>query len=111
MVLTNLFVKPKVLMKYLGKNSGFKGWIITIIAGILSSGPIYMWYPLLNDLQRHGMKSGLIAAFLYNRAIKFPLLPLLIVSFGIKYSLVLMTVMILISVVQGMITEKIMEII
>lgn len=108
--LTNYFVKPKFLIKYLGKNSGIKGWIISIIAGIISSGPIYMWYPLLNDLQKQGVKSGLIATFLYNRAVKIPLLPLLIFYFGIIYSLVLMFVMIIVSVLQGIIIEKIMEV-
>lgn len=110
MALTNYFVKPKFLIKYLGKNSGIKGWIISIIAGIISSGPIYMWYPLLNDLQKQGVKSGLIATFLYNRAVKIPLLPLLIFYFGIIYSLVLMFVMIIVSVLQGIIIEKIMEV-
>lgn len=111
MSLTNYFLQPKILVKYLGKNSGLKGWIISIIAGILSTGPIYMWYPLLNDLQKHGMRSGLISAFLYNRAVKIPLIPLLVVYFGLVYTLILLFTMICISIVQGFLTEKIMEII
>jgi len=111
MTLTNYFIKPKTLMKYLGKNSGIKGWIIAIVGGILSSGPVYMWYPILNDLQKQGMKTGLIATFLYNRAVKIPLLPLLIVYFGITYSLVLLIVMIVVSVIQGWTTEKVLEVI
>ena len=109
--LTNYFINPKTLMKYMGENSGVKGWIIAIIAGIISTGPIYMWYPLLNDLQKQGMRSGLIATFLYNRAVKIPLLPMLIIYFGLTYSIVLMIIMIFVSVVQGMATEKIMEVI
>ncbi len=109
MALTNYFVKPKKLVKYLGRNSGLKGWLIAIVAGILSSGPIYMWYPLLSDLQKHGMRVGLISAFLYNRAIKIPLLPLLIVYFGVTYSVVLMIVMILVSIIQSLATEKLMR--
>jgi len=111
MSLTNYFLQPKILVKYIGKNSGLKGWIISIIAGILSTGPIYMWYPLLNDLQKHGMRSGLISAFLYNRAVKIPLIPLLVVYFGLVYTLILLFTMICISIVQGFLTEKIMEII
>ena len=111
MVLTNYFVNPKTLTKYMGKNSGIKGWIIAIIAGIISTGPIYMWYPLLNDLQKQGMRTGLIATFLYNRAVKIPLLPMLIIYFGLTYSIVLLTSIIFVSVAQGIVTEKIMEII
>lgn len=111
MALTHYFVKPKTLVIYMGKNSGIKGWIIAIITGIISTGPIYMWYPLLNDLQKQGVRDGLISAFLYSRAIKIPLLPLLIIYFGLIYSIVLITVIIFISVFQGIITEKIMEVI
>ncbi len=109
MVLTNYFVKPKTLVKYMGKNSGFKGWLIAIITGIISTGPIYMWYPILNDLQNQGVRNGLIATFLYNRAIKIPLLPMLILYFGLAYTIILMIIMIIISVFQGMITEKLMD--
>ena len=110
MALTNYFVKPKSLSKYLGNKSGIKGWLIAIVAGIISSGPIYMWYPLLNDLQKQGMKNGLIATFLYNRAVKIPLLPLLFYYFGLVYSVVLMFVMIIVSVLQGMVIEKLLEV-
>ncbi len=44
-------------------------------------------------LQKKGMRPALIATFLYNRAVKIPLLPLLIIYFGLTYSLVLMVVM------------------
>ncbi|MBN1645540.1 hypothetical protein JW868_00705 [Candidatus Woesearchaeota archaeon] len=106
MALTNYYVKPKKLVKYLGKNSGVKGWCVSIIAGIISSGPIYMWYPLLNELQKKGMRPALISAFLYNRSVKIPLLPLLIMYFGIVYSILLTVVIIVASVFQGMATEK-----
>jgi len=75
MGLLNYFLKFKTLGKHLGKESGTKGWLLAIFAGILSLGPVYVWYPLLKNLRDKGMKAGLVAAFLYNRAIKIPLLP------------------------------------
>jgi len=110
MVLTNYFIQPKTLVKYIGKESGIKGWLISIITGIISTGPIYLWYPLLNDLQKHGVRNGLLATFLYNRAVKIPLLPVLILYFGLTYSIVLSIVMMITSVFQGMLTEKLMEV-
>jgi uncharacterized membrane protein YraQ (UPF0718 family) len=106
LVLINYFVKPQQLAKHLGEGSGIKGWAIAIAAGILSSGPIYMWYPLLNEMQKHGVRNGLIAAFLYNRAVKPALLPLIIYYFGLKFTVVLTIVMIGISVIQGIIIDK-----
>jgi len=107
LALSNKFITPKKLTKRLGKKSGVKGWIITIVAGIISSGPIYMWYPLLHDLEKQGMRTGLLATFLYARAIKVPLLPLLIIYFGTTYTIILTMTLIIVSVIQGIIVEKI----
>ncbi len=109
MALTNYFVNHKTLVKYMGKKSGIKGWIISIVAGIISTGPIYMWYPLLSELKKQGVRKGLISAFLYNRAIKIPLLPMIILYFGLVYTIILTVVMMLLSVVQGLIIEKILS--
>jgi len=110
MFLTNYFVKPKTLAKLMGKGSGVVAWIITIASGIISTGPIYMWYPLLSELKNKGVRPALISTFLYNRAVKIPLMPMLILYFGIKYTIILTVVMIVISVVQGLTTEKIVEV-
>lgn len=90
----------KVLVRHL-TDRGIKKWLYAIIAGILSMGPIYMWYPLLADLKSHGLSEGLIATFLYNRAIKIPLLPLAIFYFNLEFVVILSVVMIVVSVLQG----------
>ena len=110
LVVINYFIKPEVLLKFLGKEAGMKGWLVSIIGGIISTGPIYMWYPLLNDLQKHGARNRYIATFLYNRAVKIPLLPLFIYYFGVLYVAVLTIVMIATSVLQGVVVEKLMEV-
>ena len=109
MIVTNCFITSHFIEKHL-KDKGIKKWIFIIIGGILSSGPIYMWYPLLSDLKKKGLSSGLIACFLYNRSIKLPLLPLIILYFGIKYTIVLTVVMIIVSIMQGLIINKIFEV-
>ncbi|MBN2086850.1 hypothetical protein JW758_00740 [Candidatus Peregrinibacteria bacterium] len=106
MFLSNLFLDSKKIIKYTGKSAGLKGWIISIIAGILSSGPIYMWYPLLSELKDKGMKDAFITTFLYNRAVKIPLLPMIIYYFGITFTIILTFYMILFSVINGLIVHK-----
>jgi len=101
----NYLVSPKGIRKYVGEGSGAKGWAIAIGAGILSHGPIYVWYPFLRDLRDQGMRSGLIAAFLYNRGIKIPLLPIMIFYFGLSFAGVLVAYMVVASVVQGKLIE------
>jgi uncharacterized membrane protein YraQ (UPF0718 family) len=109
MLLTNYFVDNKKLKKYMGEDAGFKGWVISIVSGIISVGPVYMWYPLMKDLQTKGVKNKYLVIFLYNRGIKLQWLPMLILYFGLKYSLTLLFIMALISIPQGIITEKLIE--
>jgi len=103
----NLLLDPQRVRKYLGKQSGIKGWLTAIVAGILSTGPVYAWYAVLRDLRQKGMRTSLVAVLLYSRAVKLPLLPLLVHYFGLNYTLVLVLYLIGFSVISGLIMEKI----
>ena len=109
MIILNYFMTPERMKRYISKESGKKRWFFAIVLGIISTGPIYAWYPMLNDVQKQGKNNGFIAAFLYNRAVKPALLPLMIYYFGLKFVVVLTFVMIILSVMQGVIVEKITE--
>jgi uncharacterized membrane protein YraQ (UPF0718 family) len=106
MFLSNLLLDTEKISKYLGQDSGVSGFLISIIFGILSAGPIYMWYPLLADFKEKGMKNSLIATFLYNRAIKLQLLPLMIYYFSLKFTIILSLYMIIFSVINGILVGK-----
>ena len=53
------------------------------------------------------MKIGLITTFLYSRAVKIPLLPLMVHYFGIPFVVILTTSMIIGSIAEGQIVEMI----
>ena len=89
MVLMNLFLKPEHIAKFIGKGSGIRGTIFSATAGIISMGPIFAWYPLLNELRKKGAVNSLIAVFLGTRAIKPFLLPIMISYFGWVYAIIL----------------------
>jgi uncharacterized membrane protein YraQ (UPF0718 family) len=107
MALINYFLHPRTVAKYAGERSGIKGWFLAISAGIISHGPIYIWYPLLKELRDQGMRSGLIAAFLNSKAIKIPLLPLMVYYFGALFVVVLLPYIVIASLVVGEIIELI----
>lgn len=109
MFIFNLFLDNKRLIRHLGKGSGVKGWLLSIGGGILSTGPIYMWYPLLSDLKEKGMKNSLIAVFLCSRAVKIPLIPMMIYYFGLAFTVVLTVYMIIFSVINGLMVGKIVK--
>ncbi len=107
MALLNTFIKPKAIAKYLGKESGTKGWSFALLGGILSHGSSYVWYPMLSQLRELGARDGLIVAFFYARAIKLPWLPVMVSYFGITFTLVLTFYIVLGAWMQGLIAEKI----
>ena len=108
--LLNYLINSNKIISFLSKGSKIKGWLIFVVGGILSTGPVYAWYPLLKDLKERGIRYGYLSAFLYNRSIKIALLPLFIYYFGIIFVIVLSLVMIAASILQGVILEKIMEV-
>jgi uncharacterized membrane protein YraQ (UPF0718 family) len=101
MLLINLFLKPAAVAKFLGKDSGIKAIVLSAAAGIISTGPIYAWYPLLKDLREKGAGESSIAIFLYNRAVKPFLLPVMIGYFGWLYVIILTILMVFTSVAVG----------
>jgi uncharacterized membrane protein YraQ (UPF0718 family) len=103
--LLNLVLKPEMVKRALGTEAGLRGWAIAIVGGILSAGPIYVWYPLLSDLRKKGMRPAFMAAFLYNRAIKLPVLPVMIFYFGWAFAAVLSLYMAIASLAVGLATE------
>lgn len=107
--LINHFINPKELSKHLSEDNGIKAWVIALSAGILSHGPMYAWYPLIAELKQKGLRDSLIGMFFYARAVKLPLLPIMIGYFGLEYTIILNLYIIIGSVLQGLIIEKILN--
>ena len=101
MLLLNLFLKPAQIARFLGKGAGIKGVILSVAAGIVSMGPIYAWYPLLKELREKGAANSLMAIFLYNRAVKPALLPVMIAYFGWQYVVILTVLTVAASIAIG----------
>lgn len=102
----DLLLEPQWIKRNLGKASGIKGWLLAAVGGILATGPIYAWYALLREFREKGMRTSLIATFLYSRAVKLPLLPLMIHYFGAAYTLVICLYMFGFSILTGVLIGK-----
>ena len=103
--LINYFLQPRQIARHLGRESGFRAWLWALGAGVISHGPMYAWYPMLEDLRRHGMRDGLIVVFFYSRAIKIPLLPMMVDYFGWGFTLVLSFYILTGALIQGWLLE------
>ncbi len=107
--LLNAFIDAKMISRHLGEESGLKGWFLALAGGILSHGPGYLWYPMLQTLREQGAKEGLIGAFIYARAIKIPWIPLMIAYFGWAFTAVYTFYVVLGAWMQGVLLEKCMK--
>ncbi|BAF72340.1 permease [Sulfurovum sp. NBC37-1] len=106
MALLGTFIDEKAISKHLGEESGAKGWLLALVGGILSHGPGYVWYPLLQNLREQGARDGLVVAFVYARAIKIPWIPLMISYFGWAFTLVYTFYVVLGAWLQGVIADR-----
>ena len=89
MFILNRWVTPARVSTLFGRNSGLKGASLSTMAGVLSMGPVYAWYPFLKALRNKGASDFHLANFISNRAVKPALLPLMIFYFGWTFSLIL----------------------
>jgi len=99
----------KAIAGYLGQKSGLKGWGIALLGGVLSHGPGYVWYPMIQQMREHGARDGLVVAFFYARSVKLPWLPLMITYLGGWFTLFLTLYVLLASWLQGLIAEVLLR--
>ena len=104
--LVNYFLRPAQIVRWLGRESGRKGWLLSLLAGVVSHGPVYAWYPMIENLRRHGGRDGLLVVFFYSRCIKVPLLPLMVDYFGMTFTAVLTFYTLVGSLAQGWLMDR-----
>ncbi len=109
MALLNAYIDEKAISSYIGEESGIKGWFLALFGGILSHGPGYVWYPLLQNLREQGAKDGLIVAFIYARAIKIPWIPLMVTYFGWSFTLFYTFWVVVGAWVQGIVAQRLLR--
>jgi uncharacterized membrane protein YraQ (UPF0718 family) len=105
MALIGYFTQGKSKLENLARQRGVKGWFWALFIGLLSHGPMYAWYPILQQLREKGLRDGYIATFFYARAVKLPLLPLMVDYFGFAFTVVLTLYIMIASLLQGWLVE------
>ena len=101
----NYYFPKQRIAKMLQGKSRFRTYTVSLLAGIISHGPVFVWYPLLKNLKDKGLQDGALVTFLYARSIKLTLLPVMIGFFGQLFSLVFMAYIAIAAILQGIIYE------
>jgi len=64
---------------------------------------------MMQDMRSHGLKDGLIATFMYARAVKLPLLPFMVDLFGLLFTIVMTLYILIAAVLQGKVIDTVMK--
>jgi len=107
--LFQVWVKPPTIVKWLGKGSGLKGFILVCTFPILMGGSLFTVFPLLKTLKDKGARTGAIASFITAWGGKAPLLPLETKFLGWPFALVRLSFTILFAFVMGILMDWIGE--
>jgi uncharacterized membrane protein YraQ (UPF0718 family) len=101
MTLMNKFVSSEKVAGLVGRGAGYKGPLLSLVGGIISMGPIMAWFPLLKRTKQKGGSQANLAIFLGARAVKPILLPVMVSYFGWIFSLLIVAMTLLGSLLTG----------
>ena len=105
--LITVWVPKELIIKFLGKTSGIKGKIFSLLVGSVSAGPIYAAFPVTQALLKKGASTSNIVIILSSWAvIKVPMLLVEAKCLGFKFTLIRYLCTIPFIFLMGYIMEK-----
>lgn len=108
MGLIEAWIPKNKIQKWLGKESGFKGLVISFVLGTLPTGPLYVAFPMAATLIHKGASRKNMVVFLGSwAALKVPQLMVEIKFLGIAFTLLRFVLTLIALVLMGLLMEKI----
>lgn len=108
--LFGVFVPNEIIIKYLGKTSGIKGIVISLILGALPTGPLYIAFPMAKALIKKGAEVPNIIIFLSVWAcIKIPQELVELQFLGLKFTLLRLSLTIIFVIIMAIFIERVYE--
>ena len=104
-----VFVSQEQVVRYLGRASGIKGFLVAILLGSLPTGPLYVAFPLAAALLKKGARVSNIVIFLSAWAcIKIPQELVELQFLGIEFMASRLILTIVFVILMGVLVEKLM---
>lgn len=107
--LLQVWVSTEKLSALLGKEAGWKRFVLSSIIPIFIGGSLFTIFPMLKTLKDKGASYAAIFAFITAWSGKGPLIPLEIHFLGLKFSILRILIIIPFAVIMGLLGEFIME--
>lgn len=110
MGLADVWVPKSLINKYLGKNSGLKGILLSIFLGTLPTGPLYIAFPIAAELLRKKARISNVLIFLGVWAsLKIPQISVEIKFLGVKFAAIRFIFTLISIIIIGYLIEMIVE--
>ena len=107
--LFQVWVKPATIVKWLGKGSGVRGFILVCTFSIFMGGSLFTIFPLLKTLREKGARPGALASFITAWGGKAPLLPLETQFLGWPFALLRLSLVVLFAFIMGILMDWVGE--
>lgn len=108
--LIDQWIPKEIIHKYVGKDSGFKGTLITMSLGSLTVGPLYAGFPIAAMLLKKGARLSNVVAFLtVKAAAELPLLLMETKFVGLEFALWRLALTFASAVIMGRIVEAVAQ--
>ena len=108
--LFGVFVSKEQVVRYVGKSSGPRGVLLSLVAGALPTGPLYIAFPLAAALLKKGARvSNVIVMLSAWACIKLPQELMEWQFLGARFMLTRLALTILLVVPMGLAIERLME--
>lgn len=108
--LVGVFVSKDMVVKYMGKASGPRGILLSIVAGALPTGPLYVAFPLAAALLKKGARVSNVMIMLSAWAcIKLPQELMELQFLGWRFMLLRLSLTIVLVVAMSLAIERIIE--
>ncbi|MCL4377904.1 MAG: permease [Actinobacteria bacterium] len=106
----SVWATQEMVTKYLGKESGFKGFLIALLMGTLPAGPLYIGFPIAKSLRMKGASVGNMVTYLsVFAAIKLPQLLMEWRFLGWKFTLLRFPITVVLIYLMSMIVDVIFK--
>lgn len=107
MGLMQVWAPAQHIQKYLGKEAGAKGMLLSALLGALPTGPMYVAFPIAGSLLRKGAGMANIVILLGAwGAIKIPQIAVEVAFLGLRFAIVRLLFTLLGLIVMGLILAK-----
>ena len=105
--LLDVWVPRKIVENHVGPESGFKGMLISLLAGSAAAGPLYGAFPVGETMLKKGCSVKNLVIFLSSwAAIKIPMIMMETNFLGWKFALVRFALTVPMIFIIGILTEK-----